>query len=86
MKTHSRVQYTTTIGDRVRTSAQARTIVKWLVTDYINSERTVRRYDLDVRNIHTGQVTTVELNAYSYDPSGTLWTSQLLDAKAAVGA
>ena len=86
MKTHSRVQYTATIGDRVRTSAQAATMVKWLVTDYIQSEQSVRHYELDVRNIHTGQATVVQLTAYSYDPSGILWQLQLLDAKAAVGA
>ena len=66
MKTHSRVQYTATIGDRVRTSAQAKTIVGWMRHDANMSPLPKKMFSVNVRNIHTDESITVYVDVYSY--------------------
>ena len=59
MKTHSRVQYTATIGDRKRASAQAKTIVGWMRHDANMSPLPKKMFSVNVRNIHTDESMTV---------------------------
>jgi len=84
MKTHSRVQYTATIGDRVRTSAQAKTMAKWLLEYARASKGTVLGYGVDVRNIYTGEETSVHISVGGLHMD--LFLFDLLRAKTKVGA
>lgn len=85
MKTHSRVQYTATIGDRKRTSAQAKTFVGWMHQDAITSPLPKKMFSVTVRNIHTDESITV----YVEVGSGILnleAIDQLIEAKKDLGA
>ena len=85
MKTHSRVQYTATIGDRVRTSAQAKTFVSWMHQDAIASPLPKKMFSVNVRNIHSDESITV----YVEVGSGILnleAIGQLVEAKKELGA
>ena len=85
MKTHSRVQYTATIGDRVRTSAQARTIKGWMYQHAVSTAGRETMFGVDVRNIHTGASTKVYVRV-SVDTPEAESMATLLNAKEAVGA
>ena len=85
MKTHSRVQYTATIGDRVRRSAQARTIVGWMYEDATMSPLPKKMFSVNVRNIHTDESITVYVEA-GWETLNSHAIELLVSAKKELGA
>ena len=85
MKVPSRVQYTATIGDRKRTSAQAKTMVGWMYEDATMSPLPKKMFSVDVRNIHTGESMTVYVEA-GWETLNSRAIETLVAAKKELGA